>query len=97
MLEERLGKLVTDDASIIEKALAQYCDFVYPDKRSIIWKIGAIDKCFCHDTIEEIIHAVWSPPSLGEVTEEMVDFYFCTLEESELELKLLTALREPSV
>ncbi|XP_031374524.1 3-hydroxyisobutyryl-CoA hydrolase-like protein 2, mitochondrial [Punica granatum] len=60
MLEERLGKLVTDDASIIEKALAQYCDFVYPDKRSIIWKIGAIDKCFCHDTIEEIIHAVES-------------------------------------
>lgn len=38
MLEERLGKLVTDDASVIEKALSQYGDIVYPDNRSIIRK-----------------------------------------------------------
>ncbi|XP_031372280.1 3-hydroxyisobutyryl-CoA hydrolase-like protein 2, mitochondrial [Punica granatum] len=177
MLEERLGKLVTDDGSVIEKALAQYGDIVYPDKRSIIRKIDAIHKCFCHGTVEEIIHALeseaaesydeykttlkklreasplslkvtlrsiregryatpdqclareyrislgtvsqqvskdfsegvrarlmdkdfapkWDPPSLGKVAGEMVDFYFCTLEESESELELPPALREPSI
>ncbi|KAK4792540.1 hypothetical protein SAY86_022975 [Trapa natans] len=178
MLEERLGKLVTDDASVIEKALAQYGDIVYPDNKSIIRKIDAIDKCFCHDTVEEIIHALeseaadsyhewykttlrklreasplslkvtlrsiregrfethdrclareyrislaavsqevskdfsegvrarlvdkdfapkWDPPSLAEVTEEMVDVYFRSLEESDSELKLPISLREPSI
>lgn len=38
MLEERLGKLITDDASVIEKALAQYGDIVYPHNKSIIRK-----------------------------------------------------------
>lgn len=58
MIEERLGKLITDDASVIESSLAQYGDLVYPDKRSVIHKIETIDQCFSHDTVEEIFDAL---------------------------------------
>ncbi|KAF3446195.1 hypothetical protein FNV43_RR11374 [Rhamnella rubrinervis] len=57
-IEERLGKLVTDVPSVIEASLAQYGDIVYPDKRSILFKMDAIDRCFSHDTVEEIIDAL---------------------------------------
>lgn len=176
LIEERLGKLITDDPSVIESSLEQYGDLVYPDKRSVLHKIEMIDKCFCHDTVEEIINALeneasssydewsatalkklkeasplslkvtlrsiregrfqpldqclareyrislvgitkrvsddfcegvrarlvdkdfapkWDPPSLGEVTKDMVDCYFTRLDEFEPELELPTALREP--
>ncbi|KAL6345708.1 hypothetical protein AAG906_017449 [Vitis piasezkii] len=176
LIEERLGKLITDDPSVIESSLEQYGDLVYPDKRSVLHKIEMIDKCFCHDTVEEIINALeneasssydewsatalkklkeasplslkvtlrsiregrfqpldqclareyrislvgitkrvsddfcegvrarlvdkdfapkWDPPSLGEVTKDMVDCYFTRLNEFEPELELPTALREP--
>lgn len=176
LIEERLGKLLTDDPSVIESSLEQYGDLVYPDKRSVLHKIETIDKCFCHDTVEEIINALeneasssydewsatalkklkeasplslkvtlrsiregrfqpldqclareyrislvgitkrvsddfcegvrarlvdkdfapkWDPPSLGEVTKDMVDCYFTRLDEFEPELELPTALREP--
>ncbi|KAI7987995.1 hypothetical protein LOK49_LG13G02758 [Camellia lanceoleosa] len=109
-VEARLGKLITDDPSVIEDSLAQYGDLVYPNKRSILHKIEAVDKCFSQDTVEEIIDALgvrarlvdkdfapkWEPSSL-EVTKDMVDYYFAPLDESEPELDLPTALREPSV
>ncbi|XP_057959418.1 small ribosomal subunit protein mS47 [Malania oleifera] len=57
-MDERLGKLITDDPSVIETSLAQYGDLVYPDKRSILHKIETIDKCFGHDSVEEIIDAL---------------------------------------
>ncbi|KAK9279077.1 hypothetical protein L1049_012752 [Liquidambar formosana] len=57
-IEERLGKLITDDPSVIEMSLAQYGDLVYPDKRSVLHKIDTIDKCFSHDTVEEIVDAL---------------------------------------
>ncbi|KAA8525592.1 hypothetical protein F0562_007447 [Nyssa sinensis] len=177
-IEERLGKLTTDDPSVIENNLAQYGDLVYPDKRSVLHKIERIDKCFSQDSIEEIIDALeneaaesydewcttalkklreasplslkvtlqsiregrfqpldqclareyrmslnwiskrvsndfcegvrarlvdkdflpkWDPPSLGEVTKDMVDCYFTPISEFEPELDLPTALREPCV
>ncbi|KAI6680384.1 hypothetical protein NL676_034265 [Syzygium grande] len=175
LIEERLDRLTTDDPSVIETSLSQYGDLVYPDRRSIIHKIDVIDKCFSHDTVEEIICALeieaadsygewcamtlkklreasplslkvtlrsiregrfqtldqcltrefrislhgisgevsktfgvrarlvdkdfapkWDPPSLEEVTKEMVDFCVSPLI-SEPELKLPTASREPSV
>ncbi|KAF8017567.1 hypothetical protein BT93_H2675 [Corymbia citriodora subsp. variegata] len=170
LIEERLGRLSTDDPSVIETSLSQYGDLVYPDKRSIIHKIEVIDECFSHDTVKEIIHALeteaadscdewcamtlkklreasplslkvtlrstldqcltreyrislrgisgevskdfcegvrawlvdkdfapkWDPPSLEEVTKEMVDFYVSPLL-SEPELQLPTASQEPSV
>ncbi|KAI7989000.1 Premnaspirodiene oxygenase [Camellia lanceoleosa] len=125
------GITMGDDPSVIEDSLAQYGDLVYPNKRSILHKIEAVDKCFSQDTVEEIIDAPfssairyekvgfnlwtvvlfgvrarlvdkdfapkWVPSSLGEVTKDMVDYYFAPLDESELELDLPTALREPSV
>lgn len=36
----------------------------------------------------------WSPPSLEQVSEDMVDHYFSPLSESELDLELPTKLRE---
>ncbi|KAL1315296.1 hypothetical protein HN51_042069 [Arachis hypogaea] len=175
-LEERLGKLITDDPSIVETSLAQYGDIVYPDKSSVLHKIDTIDRCFCHDTMEEIIEALakeaaesydewcistlrkireasplslkitlesiregrfetldqclareyrislrgiskqfssdffegvrarmvdkdftpkWDPPSLKDVSDDMVQSYFSPFSEVESELVLPTALREP--
>ncbi|KNA21788.1 hypothetical protein SOVF_039650 [Spinacia oleracea] len=58
MIEERLAKLMTDDPSVVESSLAQYGDLVYPDKSSVVYKIETIDKCFSHDTVEEIFDAL---------------------------------------
>ncbi|KAF8035631.1 hypothetical protein BT93_C1611 [Corymbia citriodora subsp. variegata] len=60
LIEECLGRLTTDDPSVIETSLSQYGDLVYPDRKSIIHKIEVIDKCFSNDTVEEIIHALVS-------------------------------------
>ncbi|CAI9094607.1 OLC1v1030370C1 [Oldenlandia corymbosa var. corymbosa] len=57
-IEERLGKLITDDRSVVESCLAQYGDLVYPDRRSILHKLDKIDKCFGRDTVEEIVDAL---------------------------------------
>ncbi|KAF2313026.1 hypothetical protein GH714_008803 [Hevea brasiliensis] len=178
LIEERLGRLITDDRTVIETSLAQYGDLVYPDKTSVLHKIETIDKCFSHDTVEEIIDALeneasssyenwckealrkmkeasplslkvalrsiregrfqsldqclaheyrvsltgisktvstdlfegirarlldkdfapkWNPPSLGEVSEDMVDCHFSPLGELEPELELPTAIREPYI
>ncbi|KAF7851261.1 hypothetical protein BT93_L4264 [Corymbia citriodora subsp. variegata] len=60
LIEEQLGKLVTDDPSVIESMLEKYGDLVYPDKMSVIHKIELVDKCFGHETVEEIIDALES-------------------------------------
>jgi 3-hydroxyisobutyryl-CoA hydrolase len=36
LIEEQLGKLVTDDPSVIETCLEKYSDLVYPDKTSVV-------------------------------------------------------------
>ncbi|XVE97334.1 hypothetical protein REPUB_Repub03eG0010700 [Reevesia pubescens] len=178
LIEERLGNLMNDDPSVIESSLAQYGDLVYPDRSSILHRIDIIDKCFSHDTVEEIIGSLeneaaggyddwcktvlrkmkeasplslkvtlrsiregrfqsldqclareyrmslagisklvsndfsegvrarlvdkdfvpkWNPPSLEEVSKDMVEYYFCPLGELEPELVLPTALREPYI
>ncbi|GAV84302.1 ECH domain-containing protein/ECH_C domain-containing protein [Cephalotus follicularis] len=176
LVEERIANLVTDVPSVIESSLAQYGDLVHPDRNSVLQKIDKIDKCFSHDTVEEIIDALenevassydewctaalrkikeasplslritlqsiregryqsldqclareyrisnhviskrvsndfcegvrarlvdrdfapkWDPPSLSEVSKDMVEFYFSPLDEFEPELELPTAIREP--
>lgn len=178
LIEERLAKLITDDPSVVESSLAQYGDLVYPDKSSIIYKIDTIDKCFSHDTVEEIFDALekeasnssdewckatlkklkeasplslkvalrsirdgrfqpidkcltreyrisvnciskrvsddfcegvrarlvdkdfapkWDPPTLEDVSKDMVDCFFSPFGEHELELDLPTSLREPDM
>ncbi|KAJ6797499.1 3-hydroxyisobutyryl-CoA hydrolase-like protein 2, mitochondrial [Iris pallida] len=57
-VDERLAKLMTDDPSVIDSSLAQYGDVVYPDKTSIVHRLKIIDRCFCHDTVEEIVDAL---------------------------------------
>ncbi|KAM6582709.1 hypothetical protein CsatB_009711 [Cannabis sativa] len=64
-IEERLSKLITDDPSAIETSLAQYGDIVYPNKRSILFKIDTIDRCFGHDSVEEIIDALEKEASVA--------------------------------
>ncbi|XP_010933711.1 small ribosomal subunit protein mS47 [Elaeis guineensis] len=174
-IDERLAKLVTDDPSVIDSSLAQYGDIVYPDKKSIFHRLEVIDKCFGHDTVEEIVDALesetarsnqdwctsalkklkeasplslkvtlrsiregrfetldeclvreyrmslhgiskqvshdfsegvrarlvdkdlapkWDPPSLEQVSDDMVEYHFSPLGEVEPELKLPTNLRE---
>ncbi|KAL8108806.1 hypothetical protein AgCh_025047 [Apium graveolens] len=178
MVDERLGKLMTDDTTVIENSLAQYGDLVYLDETSILNKIKGIDKCFSQDTVEEILDALkkeateshsewsttalkklkeasplslkvtlqsiregryqpldlclareyriscnwiskhvssdfsegvrarlvdkdfapkWDPPTLGDVSNDMVDCHFAPLPEVEPELNLNTAVREPSL
>ncbi|GAB2227724.1 hypothetical protein Droror1_Dr00009551 [Drosera rotundifolia] len=176
LIEERLGTLMADTPNSIGNSLAQYGDLVYLDKRSVLHKLDIIDKCFSHDSVEEIVDALekvaaeshdewcycalkklkeasplslkvtlqsirdsrfqpldkclaqeyrislnciskgvsddfcegvrarlvdkdfapkWDPPSLGDVSKDMVDSYFSPLGEFEPELELPVALREP--
>ncbi|KAE8038639.1 hypothetical protein FH972_011127 [Carpinus fangiana] len=175
LIEEQLGKLVTDDPSVIETCLEKYSELVYPDKTSVVNRFEMLDKCFSHDTVEEIIDALeseasktndawcsstlkrlketsplslkvslksiregrfqsldqclireyrmslqgisnlisrdfregvrarmvdrdlapkWDPPSLEQVSEDMVEHYFSPLSEFEPDLELPTKLRE---
>ncbi|XP_022729298.1 3-hydroxyisobutyryl-CoA hydrolase-like protein 2, mitochondrial [Durio zibethinus] len=177
-IEERLGNLMNDDPTVIESSLAQYGHLVYPDRTSILYRIDTIDKCFSHDTVEEIIDSLeneaahayddwcktvlrkmkeasplslqvtlrsvregrfqsldqclareyrmslaaiskrvsndfsegvrarlvdkdfapkWDPPSLEDVSKDMVEYYFSPLGELEPELVLPTSLREPYI
>lgn len=94
LVEERLAKLFTDDPSVVESSLAQYGDLVYPDKSSIVYKIEAIDKCFSHDTLEEIFDALEK-----EATSSSDDWCKATLkklkESSPLSLKVtLRSIRD---
>ncbi|KAK7386114.1 hypothetical protein VNO78_26080 [Psophocarpus tetragonolobus] len=58
LIEEQLGKLVTDDPSVIETTLEQYGELVHPDSSSVLQRVDILDKCFCHDTVEEIVDAM---------------------------------------
>ncbi|KAL5794932.1 hypothetical protein ACOSP7_003526 [Xanthoceras sorbifolium] len=60
LVEEQLGKLVTDDPSVIEACLENYCDLVYPEQTSVLHRIGIVDKCFSLDSVEEIIDSLES-------------------------------------
>ncbi|KAL8154719.1 hypothetical protein AgCh_000176 [Apium graveolens] len=109
LIEEQIGNLVTDDPSVIEASLEKYRDFVCPDNMSIIQRTETIDRCFGHETVEEIIDSLgvrarmvnkdfapkWDPPSLEQVSKDMVDQYFSPLNENlGPELELPTTQRE---
>lgn len=57
-IEERLGTLITDDPSVVETALNEYSDVVYPDTESALRRMDAIDRCFSEETVEEILCAL---------------------------------------
>ncbi|KAL8154713.1 3-hydroxyisobutyryl-CoA hydrolase-like protein 1, mitochondrial [Apium graveolens] len=55
LIEEQLGKLMTDDPSIVESSLEEYGDLVYPSSNSVLLRTETVDRCFSHETVEEII------------------------------------------
>ncbi|KAI4356694.1 hypothetical protein L6164_000696 [Bauhinia variegata] len=63
LIEEQLGKLATDDPSVIETTLEKYGDLVCPDDSSVLKRIEIVNKCFAHDTVEEIVDALESEAS----------------------------------
>ncbi|XP_075079129.1 3-hydroxyisobutyryl-CoA hydrolase-like protein 1, mitochondrial isoform X2 [Nicotiana tabacum] len=60
LIEEQLGKLITDEPSVIESSLAKFGDIVHPDRMSVLQRIETLNKCFCHETVEEIIDSLES-------------------------------------
>ncbi|XP_065851413.1 small ribosomal subunit protein mS47 [Euphorbia lathyris] len=79
LVEERVGRLMTDDNNVIETSLAQYGDLVYPNNTSVLRRFETIDNCFCHETMEEIVDALeneaasslddWSKTTLRKIKE----------------------------
>ncbi|WCJ30393.1 3-hydroxyisobutyryl-CoA hydrolase-like protein 2 mitochondrial [Euphorbia peplus] len=81
LVEDRIGRLMTDDKNVIETSLAQYGDLVYPRNMSVLSRLDKIDNCFCHETLEEIIDALekeagtwsfdqdWSKETLRKIKE----------------------------
>ncbi|KAJ8573358.1 hypothetical protein K7X08_009869 [Anisodus acutangulus] len=58
LIEEQLGTLMTDDPSVIERSLENCGEIVHLDPASVLRRIETLDKCFSHDTVEEIIDAL---------------------------------------
>lgn len=58
LIEEQLGNLVTDCPSILESFLENRRDPVHLDQTSVIHRIETVDRCFSHDTVEEIIDSL---------------------------------------
>ncbi|KAK9058968.1 hypothetical protein SSX86_021586 [Deinandra increscens subsp. villosa] len=59
-IEYCLKNLITDDPSGIETCLQKYSDRDYPSNASVLRRTETINKCFRHDTVEEIIDALES-------------------------------------
>uniref|UniRef100_A0A7N0TCM8 3-hydroxyisobutyryl-CoA hydrolase n=1 Tax=Kalanchoe fedtschenkoi TaxID=63787 RepID=A0A7N0TCM8_KALFE len=58
LIEEHLGKLDTDDPSCIETSLENFGDIPSLDQTSVMHRTEIVDKCFGHDTVEEIIDSL---------------------------------------
>ncbi|GFP91114.1 3-hydroxyisobutyryl-coa hydrolase-like protein 1 mitochondrial, partial [Phtheirospermum japonicum] len=59
LIEKKLGNLVTGgDPYAIDNCLASFNDPVCFDQTSVIHRIETVDKCFSHDTVEEIIDSL---------------------------------------
>ncbi|GKE82261.1 hypothetical protein Tco_1552261, partial [Tanacetum coccineum] len=54
-IKERLKSLVTNDPTVIDRSLKDYSDLDCLDNNSILKRMETVDKCFSHDTVEEII------------------------------------------
>lgn len=93
-IEERLGTMITDDPSVVETALEEYSDVVYPDTESALRRMDAIDRCFSEETVEEILCALET-----EAAGQNDEWYMKTIgklkEASPLSLKVsLKSIRE---
>nr|GEW48559.1 3-hydroxyisobutyryl-CoA hydrolase-like protein 1, mitochondrial [Tanacetum cinerariifolium] len=93
-IEERLKSLITNDPSVINTSLREYSDLDSLDNSSILKRMETLDKCFSHDTVEEIIDVLDS-----EATETNDGWYGSVLKNlkyaSPLSLKVsLRSIRE---
>ncbi|CAN8254121.1 unnamed protein product [Cochlearia groenlandica] len=94
VLEEQLKKLLTDDPSVIESALEKCAEVAHPEKSGVIRRIDILDKCFGHDTVEEIIDSL--EIEAGRTKDIWCTTTLCRLKEaSPLALKVaLRSIRE---
>ncbi|KAH9777213.1 3-hydroxyisobutyryl-CoA hydrolase-like protein 2 mitochondrial [Citrus sinensis] len=60
LIEEQLRTLAVHDFSAMETFLAKHSEHVYPNENSILHRVETLNKCFGHDTVEEIIGALES-------------------------------------
>ncbi|KAL8238492.1 hypothetical protein R6Q59_015059 [Mikania micrantha] len=60
LIEEHLKNLVADDPYVIGTSLEKYCDFVHLDNNSVLHRMEMVNKCFSHDTVEQIIDSLES-------------------------------------
>ncbi|XP_073061173.1 3-hydroxyisobutyryl-CoA hydrolase-like protein 1, mitochondrial [Primulina eburnea] len=58
LIEEQLGNLVTDCPSVLESSLENHRDPIDLDQTSVIHRIETVNRCFGHDTVEEIIESL---------------------------------------
>ncbi|KZV43495.1 3-hydroxyisobutyryl-CoA hydrolase-like protein 1, mitochondrial-like [Dorcoceras hygrometricum] len=58
LIEEQLGNLVTDCPSVLESSLENHEDPIHLDETSVIHRIEIVDRCFSHDSVEEIIESL---------------------------------------
>ncbi|KAG8363415.1 hypothetical protein BUALT_Bualt19G0020000 [Buddleja alternifolia] len=65
LLEKHLGNLVTDDPSVIGTSLRSHGEPICPDHTSVIHRIETLDKCFSHDTVEEILESLENEAAEG--------------------------------
>ncbi|XP_060175896.1 3-hydroxyisobutyryl-CoA hydrolase-like protein 1, mitochondrial isoform X3 [Lycium barbarum] len=84
LIEEQLGKLMTDDPSVIGSSLAKFGDVVHPDQMSVLQRIETLDRCFCHETVEEIIDSLDENltsriPKTEALSVYMIDIYISPL------------------
>ncbi|KAL0309063.1 UNVERIFIED_CONTAM: 3-hydroxyisobutyryl-CoA hydrolase-like protein 1, mitochondrial [Sesamum radiatum] len=58
LVERKIRNLVTGNPSVIETCLGSLGDPVQPDPTSVVHRIQTLNKCFSHDTVEEIIESL---------------------------------------
>ncbi|XP_057975896.1 small ribosomal subunit protein mS47-like [Malania oleifera] len=65
LIEEQLGRLNTDDPSVIDNCLKKHRALDYPNERSVLHRIEMANRCFGRDTVEEIISALEGEAALS--------------------------------
>ncbi|GJU44356.1 3-hydroxyisobutyryl-CoA hydrolase-like protein 1, mitochondrial [Tanacetum coccineum] len=58
LIEERLRNLATDDPCVINASLDKFAYLDFPPIKSFLKRMETVNKCFSHDTVEEIINAL---------------------------------------
>ncbi|KAJ4980496.1 hypothetical protein NE237_031333 [Protea cynaroides] len=65
-LEQRLINLNSGDKNAVKSVIEEFSVDVQPDKDSMLHKQSIIDKCFCKDSVEEIIKSFETEGSIVE-------------------------------